>query len=239
MSDNILVALLLSPFVLLGIWVAWQIFLESLRDKAVAEVSEDGFQKLADELRRVGSTESKSFFLRAPQGEPVPSTFHVVLPPQMDVDWLKSAHLRVSLKPEPESDEDLGTVTVLDHSEVETDFNLVPIPRIGFKNGGGANQYTAKVWFKRNPSLFHLAKEMYPRDPEGFLTSLLWGAGRLNSPFEWVQSPPRLRCKTCSKKLLPVLQIYGASVGLEVEADYFIAACPHEFGAFKIYMQTS
>lgn len=237
MFDDVFLALIASPLILFGIWVAWQILLERVRDKAVEQISEDDFQRLANELRGVGSTESKGFFLRKRSAASVSGTFHVVLPEEMDVEWLKGARIRVELTPQPQSDDDLGTVTVVGQREIGPHFDLVPIPRICFKNGGGANQYAAKVWFKRNPRLFQLAKELYPRDPDGFLTSLFWGAGRVNSPFEWLQSPPRIRCDNCSKKLLPILQVNGGAVGLEAEAEYYVAACTYETGGFKIFMQ--
>lgn len=231
--------LYLSPFILGGLWIAWQIQLDRLRETAVSKVSEADFSKLVAELQAVGTSTSKSFFLKARKGEPAPSTFQVRLPSEMDIEWLKGACLKITLTAEPQSEDDLGEVSIIDGTKSETDFDLIAIPRIGFKNGGGANQYSSKVWFKRNPSLLRLAKEMYPRDPDGFITSLLWGAGRVNSPFEWLQSPPKLWCKSCSRKMLPVLQIYGASVGLNRESDYYIAACPNEAGKFKIFVQST
>lgn len=232
-----IVLVYLLPIALFGGWIAWQILLEKLRDNAVSKVSAEDFSKLVVELQAVGTSASKSFFLRAKHEEPVSNTFYVCLPSDMDIKWLNEANLKVALAIDPPSENDLGEVSIVEGPQIRSDFDLIPIPRIGFKNGGGANQYTPKVWFKRNPSMLRLTKKMYPRDPDGFLISLLYGAGRVNSPFEWLQSPPKLRCKSCSRKMLPVLQISGMSVGLHKESEYYIAGCPHEANKFQIFVQ--
>lgn len=234
--DNIWILL---PFVLGGAWVAWRLFLEHVCDQAALSITEEDFSRLVAELGSVGTVESKSFFLIAKREVTVAGTFCLSLPIQMDVSWLRNATLLVSLNPEPNSDSDLGEVTFNGTATTESDFGLVPIPRVGFRNGGGANQYTPKVWFERNPAMLRVTEELYARNPEGFLYSVFHRTGRLNSPFEWLQSPPRLRCEKCSEKLLPVLQIDGASVGLKTKLEYYIAACPAEPGVFKIFADGS
>lgn len=231
--------LFLSPFLVIAGFIGWQVVLERMCDKAVSRVSEDELSKIVEELDAVGTDKSKSFFLKPKSTKAIQGRFCITLPPQMDIQWLKGESLLVSLNPDGCSDDDLGEVLLVTTEAERSDFDLVPIPRIKFKTGGGANQYTPKVWFKRNPGMLSLAQKMYPRDPSGFLSALLDRHGRVNSPFEWLQSPPRLLCKSCSRKLRPVFQVNGSSVGLNGEAVYYVAACPQKQGEFQVFLQFS
>lgn len=239
---DIVTKILGSAFLLGVLWVFVLVHRENLRSKAISKavmnLSEAELLNFVAELQAVGTTASKSYFLKRKQGETPQRTFHVCLPSEMDIEWLRDAKLEVALAAEPESDDDLGEVSIIRSDEFKSDFDLIAIPRIGFKNGGGANQYTSKVWFKRNPGLFRLANDIFPRDPDGFVSNLFSGSGRVNAPFEWLQSPPSLRCKSCSRKMLPVLQVYGSAIGLHQDSDYYISACPYEAGKFQIFLQS-
>lgn len=231
--------LILSSFLFVGGYIAWQLFLEKMCDRAASLVSEEEFTRIVEELKKVGTAESKSYSLKPKSDATINGSFCIDLPRQMDIQWLKSKRVLVSLNPSHLSEDTLGEVSLVTDVTANPDFDLIPIPRIKFKKGGGANQYTSKFWFRTNPSMQVLVEKIYPRDPSRLLSSLLDSHGRVNAPFEWLQHPPRMSCECCSRKLLPVLQVNGLSIGLNGEATYYLAACPNEKGKFEIFEQFS
>lgn len=208
---------------------------DRLLDKAVRNVPPAILEEIIFELGKVESTNSRSFFLQANQPN-IRNDFRIKLPDKMNIDWLDGKHIRTILNPDPETEDDLGEVYI-ETSEPTSDFRLIPIPCVVLKNGKVANRYQPKHWFKKNNALHRIAVELYPRDPERFLYSLLHRCGKVNSPFDWVQTPPRTKCKNCGKKLLPVFQITGGAIGLGGDMEVFVAACNCTEGKFYLFTQ--
>ncbi len=216
--------------------ILWEMVQHQLLMSAVKDVSASDRERLIGLISSVGTAASTSYFL-LPRNEVHDGKFTILLPKQMDARWLSEKSLKVSIDPDS-ADEIHPTTIQVSADSSQSDFSVVPIPRIKMKNGKAQNRYQPTYWFKKEPELEIICRK-YSRNPEAFASYFVDGIGRVNAPFEWLQSPPKMRCPSCRGKMHPVFQIDGGPIGLNSEAVYYVAACNCENEQIQTFMQLS
>jgi len=205
-----------------GFYIAKEAWREKQLNTAARKIDPTTFAELSRLIPKVGSTEPQSYFLINRRKTKTDGSFQLAFPPNFPINWLANRVVAADFDTGT-SDDDFGKFQIL--KEGYSDFEIVGIPRVTLKNGQVSHRYQPSYWMKKNEHINHLAKQVYPRDPDQLLSRLFDNSGRIGAPFCWVQQPWPMKCRSCKEKAFPAMQIAGHTIGCNAEFTFYVGAC--------------
>lgn len=203
-------------------WIILELWREGQVEKAAKTADPEIVRRLSSIIPKVGDTEPLSYFLLNKGEKPAEGSFKICFPANFPINWLANKQMSARFAAD-RTETDFADIELSENTG--SDFELVGIPRITMKSGRIAHRYQPNHWMKKKPEIRELAAQIYARDPEAVLNCVYRSTGHIGSPFQWLQDPPKLRCKECRKKPFPVLQLSGRAIGYDPDTEFYIAAC--------------